>query len=792
MKPDYLLLRDFEGILSGMGIHEMEVDFSALPDGIIVFDGPNGRGKTTIVDNMHHFRIMPSKVNKSYSPEAFSFYEETYGSNACKVFISSINGTRHKSVVSIDAIKRRQKCYFYEEVNGVWKPLNPDGGTESFDRAVETVFGSPQLYFISNFRDQRAKSFSKYSKGDIKDILAELLGIDGIKALSDKAGRIRKALQDRLGHLSSTKEDLLAAISGKEENASKAREIQSNLAKIVATVRSLEAQRQDAERKLSETTTKIALQEERQKIKDKLLADIEVWKNEVEELRTVRKTALEAYQTKHASLSERISESRTLVAGIASLRLKAKELGDLDGKISSLKNSAKLCDDRYVEVNRRVTEIQAVEKLVKEKEGQLEGLKLTRQHEIEAIEAAIRESRAKVQRLVEYRCNATGASACPFLADAREAKKLVPAKEAELQRLTGARDPQQERLARELDGLRPKCAPLSSLREEAERFLTMKRAVEDELKSAEERIATLRSETTELPPAEQAEKDLPALEKDLTAMEKEKKGYLLKADRTLALKEAEIKAREHEAGRILIDVTLVEEKDRFAGAILELSSRLESERAQEAASRKDAGALEESLRQIAESETRCAELDKEIDSMRKEIAEWTVLEKAFGNDGIIPLEIDDAGPAIAGVANELLRVYDSPFSVSLNTQEMTKGGKLREGFDILVFDANRTKWKSIRKLSGGEATIVEDAVAKAICICNKMRNGRDLAAIFTDERDGALDPAKKRAYFRMKRRVLSLGGYSQEYCITHTPELLALANAVISLTPGGIRITTNN
>ena len=234
MKPDYLLLRGFEGILSGMGVHEIEIDFSVVPDGIVVFDGPNGRGKTTIVDNMHHFRVMPSKVNKSYSPEAFSFYEETYGADACKIFISKMKGTRHKSVVSIDAVKRKQKCYLYEEVNGNWKPLNPDGSTESYDKAVEAIFGTPQLYFISNFRDQRAKSFSRYSKGDIKEILAELLGIDGIKELSDKAGRIRKGLQDHLAHLVSTKEDLLRVISGKDEKTSKARNVQSDLSALAA------------------------------------------------------------------------------------------------------------------------------------------------------------------------------------------------------------------------------------------------------------------------------------------------------------------------------------------------------------------------------------------------------------------------------------------------------------------------------------------------------------------------------------------------------------------------------
>ncbi len=137
-------------------------------------------------------------------------------------------------MVSIDAVKRKQKCYLYEEVNGNWKPLNPDGSTESYDKAVEAIFGTPQLYFISNFRDQRAKSFSRYSKGDIKEILAELLGIDGIKELSDKAGRIRKALQDHLAHLVSTKEDLLRVISGKDEKTSKARNVQSDLSALAA------------------------------------------------------------------------------------------------------------------------------------------------------------------------------------------------------------------------------------------------------------------------------------------------------------------------------------------------------------------------------------------------------------------------------------------------------------------------------------------------------------------------------------------------------------------------------
>ena len=491
MKPDYLLLRGFEGILSGMGLHEIEIDFSIVPDGIIVFDGPNGRGKTTIVDNMHHFRIMPSKVNKSYSPEGFNFYEETYGPDACKIFISQMKGVRHKSVVSIDAVKRKQKCYLYEEIDSNWKPLNPDGTAESYDRAVEKTFGTPQLYFISNFRDQRAKSFSKYSKGDIKEILAELLGIDGIKELSDKAGGIRKGLQDHLTQLVSRKEDLLRVISGKDEKTSKVRDVQSDLSRLAASIRSLESERQDEQRKLSETNTKIMLQEERQKAKEKALADIVNRKNHVEELRKGKETRLEAFRTRAAAVTEKLSRTRNLLANVDSLREKTEELKGLDEKVSNLKNSTRLCDERYVGVNNQIADLRHVEKLVKDKEGELERIRLSRQHAIEKIEGAIRDLKAKVGRLTEYRCDATGASSCPFLSDAREAKKTIPAHETELQRLTRTKDPQQENLVQELGELRQKCPAMPSLRKEAERLLSMKRGLEDELRRAEERTKAL-------------------------------------------------------------------------------------------------------------------------------------------------------------------------------------------------------------------------------------------------------------------------------------------------------------
>ena len=76
------------------------------------------------------------------------------------------------------------------------------------------------------------------------------------------------------------------------------------------------------------------------------------------------------------------------------------------------------------------------------------------------------------------------------------------------------------------------------------------------MQEAEERINVLKEDLKPLAEAEQAVKDLPELETELVALEKEKEGYALEADRAITAIEAEIRAREDEVARIVIDPTL--------------------------------------------------------------------------------------------------------------------------------------------------------------------------------------------------------------------------------------------
>ena len=62
-----------------------------------------------------------------------------------------------------------------------------------------------------------------------------------------------------------------------------------------------------------------------------------------------------------------------------------------------------------------------------------------------------------------------------------------------------------------------------------------------------------------------------------------------------------------------------------------------------------------------------------------------------------------------------------------------------------------------------------------------QNTGRRYSALFSDEADGPLDPERKRMFMAMKRAVLRLGGYQREFFVSQTPELTALADAVIDL-----------
>ena len=174
-------------------------------------------------------------------------------------------------------------------------------------------------------------------------------------------------------------------------------------------------------------------------------------------------------------------------------------------------------------------------------------------------------------------------------------------------------------------------------------------------------------------------------------------------------------------------------------------------------------------------QARCAKVENEL-------ANWSLFARCMSNDGLIALAIDDAGPALSGLANDLLLAcYGPRFTVSIHTLLDSGKGEQKEGFDIVVHDGTTGDAKSMGLMSGGERTWVEACLTRAIALYLATHTGRRYSTLFCDEADGALDPDRKRMFMAMKREVLRLGGYEREYFVSQTPELTAMADAVIDL-----------
>ena len=76
MRPIRLKLEGFKGIFSGMGKASIELNLKPLGEAqLVAITGPNGAGKTTVRDNLHPYRVMPSR-SSAPTPGSFSYYDQ--------------------------------------------------------------------------------------------------------------------------------------------------------------------------------------------------------------------------------------------------------------------------------------------------------------------------------------------------------------------------------------------------------------------------------------------------------------------------------------------------------------------------------------------------------------------------------------------------------------------------------------------------------------------------------------------------------------------------------------------
>lgn len=746
---------------------------------------------------------MPSRASVA-GPGGFSYYDHVCLSENEKELIWEHDGARYRSHVVIRLNgKRRTEAFLFAEHESHWKAFGLEDGTvsdgkvETYERCLAAVCGSAETFFTSVFSAQSKRQLTAYKNAEIKTLLADLLGLDEIRALGQKASETTKLLKAGLAVIRQQQ-------AGLDEESRRIALEQTRLAGAEVRVGQAEIKKVTAQRALdSARATHRKLMAERDQAQS-----IEARRSELRvERQTVineGKQAIGALDAQERREQERLRRlEQTIQARAAEIQVRRRTLETkrqefvgalaVAGAVARASRRQAVAE-RVVAARtecvmqlrvsvRRLVELQGNEKAVLQKLAAIER---------EAGQATLRAAdlARRFGLTDEVPCAGTDLQGrCKLLGDATEAKALMPSADLQISRLA------QQRVVVN-DELMVLRANLGVLGDAPARLAF----AEYRLERSRERASHLALSAAKAGEVAQARVALSNIEQEQAALNqtdsvRETTDQAAERQQIAAARQAIAEERERQTAQYRNALNRVDLAIATLPAPYDNRQAIEAERTLQqteiavtsaeqsyVAAVRDAQALEIANRQISVLSARRARVAAHAVTVESELGRWFLFAKCLSNDGVIALAIDDAGPALSGLANDLLLAcYGARFTVSIKTLVETGKGEQREGFDIVVHDGESGESKSVSLMSGGERVWINECLIRAIALYLAHHSGRRYATLFSDESDGSLDPERKRMFMQMKREVLRLGCHEQEFFVSQTPELTAMADAVIDL-----------
>lgn len=806
MTPLKLKLTGFAGIQSGRGKGEIELDFTAIDSTarIVALAGPNGAGKTTIMDNLHPYRVMPSRAS-SPLPTAFSYYEHIVGGEGSKELEWEHEAVLYRSVLRfrVTPKTKKQECYLFKLLDGQAIPwtdpqtgLCSDGKSDTYDRCIEAILGKPEVFFTAQFSAQGKQPIGRMTASEVKTLLGQMLGMEKIGALGAKAHAVIKELKPYLNAAMDAVLQLQKGRPDAQEVAQRRQQMQADEAQIVQAQAKVRQERDAALGRLSVAQQDYAQQDS---IRAQHVA-VQEQLDSANQALAQKLQALDAQQKSHAlQLRQQVEQANS------SVNVARQRVNDLQRQLTTQQELAAKAP-QLAQTQKALEQLQPsreVELALIEQHGpaaaRLDEIRMSL-HRLQQglaraasdgkhIAEAVRLARGTASLLGQVPCQGTPMSReCKLLAQAHAAATELPAMED-----------------RVVEARRVYKLDLNTIDEQQKQVNVLIEA-DSQLKEARKRLEQIDTAIGQCKErlahqafVEAAVKQLPALREQLalahadleraTAQWEQAQRHVQQQQESVPLERQKVQSESakefkrleaHKANLpALTNGTDLQQAQQMVQNLEGQEKQLQDQ-AQEVA--KARSQLDAQAAHALETEAQLVDAQKRVDALSAEISEWVLLDKALSTDGIIAMQIDDAGPAIAAIANTLLEdCYGGRFQITLVTQAKTAAGIQKEAFLIQVEDAYRGESKLLELMSGGEKVWINECLVRAIALHIAQTADKRYDTLFCDESDGALDPERKRQYMQMKRAVLERGGYSREYLITQTPELLHLCDAVIDV-----------
>jgi exonuclease SbcC len=741
-------VRGAVGILRGIGKDEIAVNFDDYDEGLIALCGANGKGKTTLIENCHPYPRFFTRKGKLQDHFCLrdSFREVVY---------RTPDGIERKFLIQIDGQNKSACKYFVfsrSTHNMDWEPAaGVDGNLKPYEEYVQSVFGPPELYLRTVHTSQRpAKNLpdlTEATAGEKKALFVELAGIEYLQRFAESALERFKAEDGRVHDAELQAGMLEQAVKEKPE---------------------LERDIRNRREILDLSRSRLAVITEQGKLA----------KAEVERL--------EAAAAKEVDRGRRERNKRDDIEDLEQTLLHDRQV--LEKYEAVVRNRAAYEEqaqmwDHYAAVISAETEVKQ-RILEKNLQTQREFSRKQQEHQ-----QKVRETEQGKQQLVESR---------------QSSERMIRAEEAEIRF--------HERDAGEFDQNCPTCgqdlpvdkiqelsqkrnAALSFIethREEIRRFEKDIAALDEKINRADQSLEVLAFNGPR-PDEEEPFDDTSLLE----AQASQGKIFITKVRAALA-EAGEAQALAGQCAKTLEEGSrrLEDWKAELAGLeaaadpalIRELAEAREKHsvltadytEARETIARLEAelAAREDRLADIKTRETELAALRATTAAAKTEGAEWDLIARGFGRDGIQALELDALAPGIAETANRILSsAYGERFRIEIRTTRMGGAGKRTrqiEDFLIYVIDAEDGEAVLLDDKSGGESVWIKRALYDAFAVIRKRNTGFSFRTCFQDEADGALDSAAKTAYCRMLEAAHAESGLRHTVIITHSEEVKAM------------------
>ena len=813
MKIIALSLTGFKGIRDGLGRDAITLDLARLAGDarLVAIKGANGRGKSTLLDNLHPFAVMPSRAAAD-GLGGFSFYDQVALPESTKLLEWEHDGVHYRSqlVFRLNG-KKKTEAFLHVRAGERWLPYQAadgtlsDGKVDTYKRCVEAILGSQETFFTSAFSAQGKRPLTAFRNSEIKALMADLLGHEEIRRIGAQAMQVNKLLTAGLATLRQEQ----ATLAAEDRQLSARRDALGDPAARIAQAVALRTQtgsahdaaklaaaavRAQIEAAAQTEARRAQLDQERQALADdgrKALGQIDERLTRERQLgadleqRIARR--IQAAQDRRRELETQGARLQKILAAAGAVR-RARQRSGISEQVVGQRMA------RLAQLRSGLEDLRTLTAQIAAARHGLAGI------EREAGQAVLRVKELSTRHGLVAAVPCAGSDLqgrCQLLGDAMQAKTLMPSADLDIARLEDGKARVQADIARlqqalgdalaglrvsTLEGAQARLAVLEnqlavSRRKTAARAVLAARS--GEIEQAALALDSVRTELAELQRAAQGETDVERAERARVA------AAMLALQEQRGAERAKYRDRYDHLSRLLAELPppIDDAQLRAAESAVATAQRAAAaaDSAYMNALRDTEGAthLDEQLTALHARQHRLGDRGARVE---RALCHWTLFARCMSNDGLIALLIDEAGPTLAALANDLLLACHGPrFTLSIQTQVPTDKGDLREGFDIVVFDAESGSSKSVRDMSGGQRVWINECMIRAIALYLAQNSGRHYGTLFCDEADGPLDPEHKRMFMAMKRAVLEIGGYHQEFFISQSPELTDMADAVIDL-----------